>query len=54
MKHLWEGNPSFPSIFKKANIISETQDDYRFKRDEGRMKPAEVYCKEILEIGVDS
>jgi len=33
------------------SILFETQDDYRLKREEGRMK---VYCKESLEIGIDS
>jgi hypothetical protein len=39
-KTLRGGQPHlFHPFFKKANILFETQDDYRFKREEGRTKP---------------
>jgi len=31
----------------------EIKDDHRVKREEDRMRPVEIYCKEVLEMGVD-
>jgi predicted metal-binding protein len=31
----------------------EIKDDHRVKGEEDRMRPVEIYCKEVLEMGVD-
>jgi predicted metal-binding protein len=39
-------------FLKMAIEMLEIKDDHRVKRGEDRMKPVEIYCKEVLEMGV--
>jgi predicted metal-binding protein len=40
-------------FLKMAVEMLEIKDDRRVKREEDRMRPVEIYCKEVLEMGVD-
>ena len=40
----------FSTPFQKGEAISEAQDDHWFKRQEERMKPAEVHCQQDFEM----
>jgi predicted metal-binding protein len=40
-------------FLKMAVEMLKIKDDRRVKKEEDRMRPVEIYCKEVLEMGVD-